>query len=83
LDDGRELVQEGGEVRPGVRLLLGEEGAAAEADLEGADGGVDDVLVGEGVDVLVLGDLEGDEVGGDEVAEDLEGGEVGGDEFGD
>jgi hypothetical protein len=66
-----------------VRLLLGEEGAAAEADLEGADGGVDDVLVGEGVDVLVLGDLEGDEVGGDEVAEDLEGGEVGGDEFGD
>ena len=53
-------------------VFFGEDECAPEPDFEGADVWEDDVLVGFGVDVLVLCDFEGDEVGGDHVADDIE-----------
>jgi len=82
VEDGGDLVQDGVQVGPGVGIFFGVDDGVVKADLEGADLRVEDVLVGLRVDVLVLCDFEGEEVGGDHVADDLEVGEAFGDKFG-
>ena len=72
IDGGCYFVEERVEVGPAVGLLFGEDEGVIECDLKGADLRVDDVLIGVGIDVLVLWYFEGDEIVGYHVADDLE-----------
>ena len=72
VNDPIDLVEEVGQAGPVVGVLFGEEYVGSEDDFEGADGGVEGVLVGAGVNVLILLDFEGDEVGRHHVSHDLE-----------
>ena len=72
VDDSIDLVEEVGQAGPVVGVLFGEEYVGSEDDFEGADGGIEGVLVGAGVNVLILLDFEGDEMRGHHVSHDLE-----------
>lgn len=55
-----------------MSILFREKELSPEDDFEGSNVGEDDILVGVGVDVLVLCDFEGDKVGGHHIANDFE-----------
>ena len=71
VNDPIDLVEEVGQAGPVVGVLFGEQYVGSEDNFEGADGGVEGVLVGAGVNVLILLDFEGDEVRGHHVSDDL------------
>ena len=58
-------------VGPTVGLLFREDEGVIEGYLKGADLRVDDVLIGVGIDVLILWYFEGNEIVGNHVADDL------------
>lgn len=83
VEDGSDLGDHRGETGPSMRIFFGEKDLPPEDYLEGSNMGEDDILVGIGVDVLVLSDFEGDEVGGDHIADNLELGDAMGQHFSD
>jgi hypothetical protein len=56
------FVEEGVEIGPIVRILLGEDELPLVGDFEGSNMGKDDILVGVGVNILIFCNFEGDEV---------------------
>ena len=72
IEDGLNFREQGRQVGPGVCIFFRKEGLSPEDYLKGSDVGEDDILVGVGVDILVLCDFEGYEMGGDHIADDFE-----------
>lgn len=68
VDYSSDSTDNGLQIGPSVGLLFRVDKGLVEANLERSDLGVDDILVGLGVDVLVFWDFEGDKVGRDHVA---------------
>lgn len=71
------------EVRPGIIFPFGKNESVVEEDLERSDLRVDYILVGVGIDVLILSNFERNEVIGDHIADNFQLRVSFGDHFGD
>jgi hypothetical protein len=60
------------EVGPIMRIFLGEDGFSSEVDLKGSDMRKDDILIGVGIDILILCYFEGYEMRWYHIANDFQ-----------
>lgn len=59
-------------VGPIMRIFFGEDGFSSEVDLKGSDMRKDDILIGVGIDILILSYFEGYEMRWYHIANDFE-----------